>query len=121
MAIDLNARRAQLQKREKELTQDLNLSEAEALEVAPAEEARDATDDAVADEERDAQWSEGTREYHELVEVQDALARIDAGTYGKCEVCGKEISAARLDAMPATRYCIEHARKMEPKVKPATL
>ena len=46
----------------------------------------------------------------QLDDVQSALARIAAGTYGRCEVCGKEISAARLEAMPATRYCIEHAR-----------
>lgn len=45
----------------------------------------------------------------QLDDVQSALARIAAGTYGRCEVCGKEISAARLEAMPATRYCIEHA------------
>jgi RNA polymerase-binding transcription factor len=45
----------------------------------------------------------------QLDDVQSALSRLDAGTYGRCEVCGKEISEARLEAMPATRYCIEHA------------
>jgi RNA polymerase-binding protein DksA len=44
-----------------------------------------------------------------LSEVELALARLDDGTYGTCEVCGNEISEARLEAMPATRYCIEHA------------
>lgn len=45
----------------------------------------------------------------QLDEVDHALAKIDAGTYGLCEVCGKPIAEARLEAMPATRYCIDHA------------
>ena len=36
-------------------------------------------------------------------------AKLDDGTYGKCETCGEEIAEARLEAMPATRYCIDHA------------
>ena len=34
-----------------------------------------------------------------------------AGTYGLCEVCGKPIGAARLEAMPAARLCIADAAK----------
>jgi DnaK suppressor protein len=45
----------------------------------------------------------------QLDDVGRALAKMDAGTYGLCEVCGREISEARLEAMPATRYCIDHA------------
>ena len=41
-----------------------------------------------------------------LNDVQRALAKLDAGTYGVCERCGAEISDARLEAMPATRWCI---------------
>jgi DnaK suppressor protein len=44
-----------------------------------------------------------------LGEVERALAKMDAGTYGRCERCGKEISEARLEAMPATPYCIDDA------------
>jgi DnaK suppressor protein len=46
-----------------------------------------------------------------LDEVDAALERLEGGTYGTCEVCGKPIGAARLEAMPATRFCIEHAAK----------
>ena len=46
---------------------------------------------------------------NELDEVDRALAKLDAGTYGQCEVCGQAISEARLEAMPATRFCIDHA------------
>jgi len=45
----------------------------------------------------------------QLSEVEGAMERLDAGTYGTCQVCGTTIAAARIDAMPATRFCIEHA------------
>jgi RNA polymerase-binding transcription factor DksA len=38
-------------------------------------------------------------------EVDAALGRIESGTYGACERCGKSIPAARLTALPYTRYC----------------
>jgi DnaK suppressor protein len=44
-----------------------------------------------------------------LGEVDRALAKMDDGTYGLCEACGKEIAEPRLEAMPATRFCIDHA------------
>jgi len=46
-----------------------------------------------------------------LEEVAAAIARLDAGTYGTCEVCGVAISPARLEAMPASRFCIDHANR----------
>ncbi len=44
-----------------------------------------------------------------LVEVEMALKKLDAGEYGKCETCGDAIAEPRLEAMPATRYCVNHA------------
>ncbi len=41
-----------------------------------------------------------------LNDVQRALGKLEAGTYGACERCGNEISEARLEAMPGTRWCI---------------
>jgi DnaK suppressor protein len=46
-----------------------------------------------------------------LEEVDAALAKIDGGTYGTCEQCGKEIAPARLEAKPGARYCIDCASK----------
>jgi len=46
-----------------------------------------------------------------LDEVALALGRLEEGTYGTCEVCGVAIAPARLEAMPATRYCINHANR----------
>lgn len=44
-----------------------------------------------------------------LDEVERALGKLEDGTYGICEECGEPIAAARLEAMPAARYCITHA------------
>jgi DnaK suppressor protein len=48
-----------------------------------------------------------------LVEIDDALGRIENGSYGVCEGTGKPISKARLEAQPWARYSIEYARMLE--------
>ena len=45
---------------------------------------------------------------NDLRDVSDALARVDAGRYGRCETCGEAIAPERLEAVPATRFCAEH-------------
>lgn len=54
-------------------------------------------------------FAEGLRQ--RLDEVQSALHRIDAGTYGKCESCGNEIPPERLEAIPAASLCISCKQK----------
>lgn len=46
-----------------------------------------------------------------LHKVEKALARIEAGEYGLCESCGKEIPVARLDALPYATLCVDCARR----------
>jgi RNA polymerase-binding protein DksA len=48
-----------------------------------------------------------------LKEIDDALERIEQGTYGICEGTGKPIPKARLKAQPWARYCVEYARTLE--------
>ena len=45
----------------------------------------------------------------EIGDLDTALRKIDDGTYGTCEICGREIAAERLEARPGTRTCIDHA------------
>ena len=45
--------------------------------------------------------------------VQDALNRINAGAYGKCEECAEPIARQRLQYLPYARHCIQCARKLE--------
>ncbi len=44
-----------------------------------------------------------------LAQIEAALERIDAGTYGICAVCGEQIAEGRLEARPWTPYCIRHS------------
>ena len=48
-----------------------------------------------------------------LEEIQDALGRIDAGTFGRCLECNAPIAKPRLQALPYTRHCIQCARELE--------
>ncbi len=48
-----------------------------------------------------------------LEAIAAAMRRLENGTYGRCELCGKEIPKARLHATPYAPYCIECAREME--------
>ncbi len=48
-----------------------------------------------------------------MEQIREALGRIDAGTFGKCEECGETIARPRLQALPYAKYCIGCAREME--------
>jgi DnaK suppressor protein len=50
---------------------------------------------------------------HVLAEIDQALARIEAGTYGTCRTCGRPISEERLEAIPYATQCIDCKRKEE--------
>ncbi|MBS2937335.1 TraR/DksA C4-type zinc finger protein [Nocardioides sp. J2M5] len=55
-----------------------------------------------------------TQVRHHLAELDAALDRVDAGTYGTCEACGRPIGDTRLDALPAARTCIACAGRRQP-------
>ncbi len=45
-----------------------------------------------------------------LATVDSALAKMEEGTYGICEVCGQPIPEARMEARPMSTRCVEHAQ-----------
>jgi DnaK suppressor protein len=49
----------------------------------------------------------------QLAEVNHAVSRIEHGTYGRCEACGRQIDEERLEARPATRFCLDDQRQAE--------
>jgi RNA polymerase-binding protein DksA len=53
----------------------------------------------------------------ELADIERAMRRLEDGTYGTCEVCGREIGEDRLRALPATRLCVEHQAAAERQVR----
>ena len=60
-------------------------------------------------------------EREELVEIDEALVRIESGIYGVCIGTGQAILRARLEAIPYTRYSIEHQRLIEDGVVDPTV
>lgn len=66
-------------------------------------------DDATELYEREKDLALYEHAQQEFKEINHALQAIEHGTYGKCEVCGKEISMERLQAIPTTTFCVEHS------------
>ncbi len=63
--------------------------------------------------EREMDHTLGENAGHILAEIDDALASIDAGTYGRCKVCGAEIPEERLSAVPYATLCLDDKRRQE--------
>src|SRR4051812_10462338 len=87
-------------------------SEASAFGMHQADAGSDAYD-------RDFALSLLSQEQDALYEIEEALKRIDGGTYGICEMSGKPISHPRLEAIPFARFTVECQSQIE-KQKKAT-
>lgn len=96
-------------------------NELEASGLALAGLMRDSGDGA-GDDEADTGTKNITREHEmslaanaqEMLEqTERALARLDAGTYGLCEICGNPIGKARMQAFPRATLCVEDKQKQE--------
>jgi DnaK suppressor protein len=85
-------------------------SEASAFGMHQADAGSDAYD-------RDFALSLLSQEQDALYEIDEALKRIELGTYGKCEMSGKPISHARLEAIPFARYTVECQSQLEKQSK----
>ncbi len=84
---------------------------AEPLESHSLDQADGATDEF----DRDLELTQLAAAQDELYELEEALKRIRNGTYGVCEESGRPISAARLRAIPWTRFSTEVVERMEKK------
>lgn len=72
-------------------------------------------DQASDDYERDFSLGRATEEQKRLFGIDEALKRIEDGSYGHCLQCGKPISKKRLKALPETELCIECQKDNEVK------
>jgi DnaK suppressor protein len=61
--------------------------------------------------EREMNMALRRRARRKVKSLEEALKRLEEGTYGICEICGREIGAQRLEALPQARLCIECAQK----------
>lgn len=73
----------------------------------------DLSDQATAETERNFMLRLRGRERRLLKKIDDAIERIDKGTFGICEKCGMEIDIRRLEARPVTTFCIECKTQQE--------
>jgi DnaK suppressor protein len=85
-------------------------SEASAFGMHQADAGSDAYD-------RDFALSLLSQEQDALYEIEEALKRVDAGTYGVCEMSGKLIPHARLEAIPFARFTVECQTQIEKQKK----
>ena len=110
MAIDLAVMRKRLEEKQAEIQQHIA---ALTGSPAPPEDAISASDgvfepeeEAVDLQETDVDQALLENERTLLAEVQQALARIDNGTYGICSNCGQPIPEKRLEAIPWATLCV---------------
>jgi DnaK suppressor protein len=85
-------------------------SEASAFGMHQADAGSDAYD-------RDFALSLLSQEQDALYEIEEALKRVDLGTYGICEMSGKAIAHPRLEALPFARYTVECQSQIEKQGK----
>jgi DnaK suppressor protein len=72
---------------------------------AAVRQLRDLTDaDSVL--ERELAEAGALRAQEALAEIEQALERLEAGTYGRCDECGDPVPFERLEAIPAARFCV---------------
>ncbi len=84
--------------------------ERQKLEQQLQDDSRSSASDGEAGKVLDALSRE---EEKEITEIDAALARIKAGSYGRCESCDGAIGWQRLTSLPETRYCVDCAEKNE--------
>jgi RNA polymerase-binding protein DksA len=70
-------------------------------------------DTATATLDREIDFTLGENSEQVLAEIDDALRRIENGTFGTCRTCGQPIAPERLEAMPWATQCIDCKRKEE--------
>lgn len=73
----------------------------------------DPTDQAVAELDSNFTLRLRGREQKLLKKIDEAIARIESGSYGVCETCGGQIGIKRLEARPVTTLCIDCKTQQE--------
>ncbi len=83
-------------------------NQSDALEMAAADDGvKDVADMSLQDVSSEIEYRLSERESQMVADIDQALLRIDEGSYGVCARCGKEIPDARLEAVPTARYDAE--------------
>lgn len=117
MTIDLSLMKQRLETKQAELQQQISgLTEAHPTPVGAIEASEGPNDfEEVAVDFLETQQEQSilVNEQALLTEVQNALERIEKGTYGKCVVCGQPIPEKRLEALPWAARCVKDEGRLE--------
>jgi len=81
--------------------------------IEPDKDIGDEIDDVTQTMEKEIAFDLSENEKNILKEIDIALSKIAKGTFGICELCGKEIEPKRLKHIPYARYCIECQKKQD--------
>jgi DnaK suppressor protein len=92
-------------------------SELKAEREGNKDEGMDTYDLASEERDREINFILSDRERVKIKQIDDALLRLEEGSYGVCESCGLEIAEERLEAMPFTRLCRDCQQDMEREAK----
>ncbi|HEX8748296.1 MAG TPA: TraR/DksA family transcriptional regulator [Pyrinomonadaceae bacterium] len=84
-------------------TENVRADQAAALE-GNDDGVKDSVDMSLQDVNREIAFRLGERESQMVADIDQALLRMDEGTYGQCARCGKQIDERRLEALPTARY-----------------
>jgi len=117
MKIDLKKQKSRLQAKKAEIERNIAaLTQAHPTPVSSTEAnegPRDREDVATDFLEMQQEQSVQANEQALLTLVENALQRIEDGTYGLCQQCGKEIPAKRLEALPWAERCVACEAQVE--------
>ena len=92
-------------------------SELKAEREGNKDEGMDTYDLASEERDREINFILSDRERVKIKQIDDALVRLEDGSYGVCKSCGLEVAEERLEAMPFTRLCRDCQQDMEREAK----
>ncbi|MCG3880779.1 MAG: TraR/DksA family transcriptional regulator [Psychrobacter sp.] len=108
MSIDLDAAKKTLLELQEEYQTRIDTIE-DHIQNPQDELNKDWEDQAISIRQNDTRQLLAEEARQNLIYVNEALSRIENGTYTECEVCGEPIQEERLKAVPYATLCMEHA------------
>jgi DnaK suppressor protein len=96
--------RSILQEQLRRHTENVRDDQADALEAVSDDGVKDSVDMSLQDVNQELALRLGERESQMVADIDQALMRIEEGTYGVCARCGKAIDERRLEALPTARF-----------------
>lgn len=113
---DIEFKRRLLEKRE-ELLARVGRGQ-EAARDSHVAEVQDSIDRVISTEDKEAGFQEATQAAQMLRKVEEALERLQSGSFGICLACGKPIDTERLEALPWAAYCLADQEKIDQATSP---